>query len=69
MLAEPSSWRTYHWPRDSSTHSSSVNTSTPSGKWPQKMIVNAHTLRIRLAVALPASVEGNRGRSAAGHST
>ncbi len=31
----------------------------PSGKWPQKMIEKAHRLRIRLAVALAASVDGN----------
>ena len=40
--------------------SSSLN-SSPAGKWPQKMIVNAHRLRTRLAAALPASMSGTRG--------
>ena len=30
-------------------------TNTPDGKWPQKMITNAHTLRIKLATALAAA--------------
>ena len=37
-FAEPSSWRRYHSPHVSPSSSSSVNTSAPSGKWPQKMI-------------------------------
>ena len=61
MLAEPSSWRRYHWPRVSSSVSSSVNSCVPSGKWPQKMIMNDHRLRVRLAMALPASTSGSDG--------
>lgn len=35
---------------------------TPSGKCPQKITVNAHTLRVRLAVALAAKVMSPTGR-------
>ena len=38
-LAEPSIWRRYHSARVSSSSSSSVKCSAPSGKWPQKMIM------------------------------
>ena len=51
-FADPSIWRKYQWPRVSSSHSSTVNSWVPLGKWPQKMIVNAHTFRVRLATAL-----------------
>ncbi len=37
-FADPSSWRRYHSPCVSFSSSSSVNTSAPSGKCPQKMI-------------------------------
>jgi hypothetical protein len=41
----------------------------PGGKWPQKMIVNDHRLRIRLAVALPARSSGASGPVSSGNST
>ena len=36
-----------------------VNFSAPSGKWPQKMIALAHTLRTMLATTLALSVDLN----------
>ena len=60
-FAEPSSWRWYHSPRVSFSVSSSENSCVPSGKWPQKMIMNDHRLRFRFATALPASVSGADG--------
>jgi hypothetical protein len=38
-------------------------------KWPQKMIEYAHTLRTRLAVMLPASVDTNSGPVSSGNTT
>jgi hypothetical protein len=67
-FAEPRIWRKYHSPRVSSAVSSSENSCVPSGKWPQKMIVNAQRLRVRLAVALPAMVNRNPGPDNAGNS-
>jgi hypothetical protein len=57
MLAAPVSWRTYQAPRLSSSVSSWLNVYVWSGKWPQKMIECAHTLRITLAVASAISVD------------
>jgi hypothetical protein len=68
-LAEPSSWRKYHSPRVSSAVSSSVNSWVPSGKCPQKMIVNDQRFRTRFAVALPASVKRKPGPDRAGNRT
>jgi hypothetical protein len=68
-LAEPSSWRWYHWPRVSFAVSSSLNSCVPSGKWPQKMIVNDQRLRTMLAVALPASGKTKSGPERAGKRT
>ena len=45
----------YQSPRVSPSISSSVNVSTPSGKWPQKMTECAQTLRMALAVKVPMS--------------
>ena len=56
-LALPSIWRRYHRPLDSPTISVLVNSSAPSGKWPQKMTAFDHTLRITLASALAVSVD------------
>ena len=57
MLAEPSSCRKYQPPRDLvGDLLLGEGARRPSGKWPQKMIVNVQRLRTRLAVALPASV-------------
>ncbi len=67
-FAEPSSCRTYHCPRDSPSVSSSVNSWVPSGKWPQKMIMNAHTLRTAFAVRLPVNVNGAPGPASSGNS-
>ncbi len=68
-FAEPSTWRKYHWPRDSPAVSSTVNSCVPSGKWPQKMIMYDHTLRIRLAVRLPGEDERREraGQQREGH--
>ena len=69
MFAEPSIWRKYQCPRDSFAVSSTVKTCVPSGKWPQKMIVNAHTLRIVLAAKSAATVDANIGPVSAGQMT
>src|ERR1035438_2163521 len=66
MLADPRICRRYHAPRVSGSAAStelSDTYSTPSGKWPQKIIRNAHTLRTTLAAALPASTNGRLGRA------
>ena len=56
-------------PRDSSLVSSTVNSCVPSGKWPQKMIMYDHTLRIRLAVRLPVKTNGANGPASSGKAT
>ena len=68
-LAEPSIWRRYQPPRVSFSTSSSENSSVPSGKWPQKMIMNDHTLRVRLAVRLPVATNGAPGPASSGKTT
>ena len=68
-FAEPRTWRKYHMPRDSSLVSSTVNSCVPSGKWPQKMIMYDHTLRIRLAVRLPVKTNGANGPASSGKAT
>ncbi len=45
-----------------------LKVATPAGKWPQKMMLKDHTLRTRLASALPAKVSGNSGPVSAGKS-
>src|SRR5215204_580827 len=59
MLAAPTSWRTYHAPRDSSSTSSWLNVYVWSGKWPQKMIACDQRLRTMLAVKFAQSVALN----------
>ena len=45
------------------------NSWTSSGKWPQKMIMYDQTLRIRLAVRLPANTHGANGPASSGNAT
>jgi hypothetical protein len=46
-----------------------VNSTVPSGKCPQKMMVKAQTLRTTFAVMLAASVDRKSGPVRAGHRT
>ena len=55
-------------PAGLASHSSWEKVATPAGKWPQKMMLNAQTLRTRFAVALPARVSGDSGPVSAGNS-
>jgi hypothetical protein len=65
-FAEPSICRRYHSARVSSSSSSSVKCRAPSGKWPQKMIMYDHRLRMRLARALAFIVESQAGPDSSG---
>lgn len=56
MLAERSICRTYQFAPASPSIISSVNTSTPSGKCPQKITEWAHRLRTVLAANVPQNV-------------
>ena len=46
-----------------------MNFSAPSGKWPQKMIMYDHRLRMMLAVAFAVSVVANAGPDSSGKMT
>ena len=72
MLAEPSIWRRYHWPRDSFSGIDFFSkVSTPSGKWPHMITEWVHRLRTRLAVKLAARIGRNEpvGMPSAGWTT
>ena len=72
MLAEPSIWRTYHWPRVSfSGIDFRSKVSTPSGKWPHMITEWLHRLRTRLAVKFAARAGRNDpvGSAVAGWTT
>jgi len=67
-LAEPSSCRRYQPARVSRLISSSLKVAVPSGKCPQKITAKDHTLRARLATALPASTGSAPGPASSGKS-
>ena len=71
MLALPSIWRTYHSPLVSPSIERFSKVSTPSGKWPHRMIEFDQRLRTTLAVTLAARVGRNEpvGIDSAGWTT
>lgn len=57
----------YQPPRVSLSASSALNSCVPSGKCPQKMIMNDQTLRTTFAVRLPLSTNGAPGPASSGN--